>query len=235
MKTIIIDNVEYGLVPKQASIKSELDALKEKYATGNYICISGETRNQKTIWVIVSDISQFTFGNFKLIHKKHKDILDAYLADNNVEIEERISGSSHWHQLVCDWLEAYHPSNHEYRLKPQVQYPIFKRNGVGEVFRFEPYSITGSCVFGDSYNMVGTWYDNKNYKIIQYDIEQGLYHLQPVFCIHPDDRHIIISFYNKSDSFFKECGMLESITREQLKTMPFIWDLYKKVLKENNV
>lgn len=63
--------------------KTELDLMKEKYASGDYILMTPHHKS----WIIVKK-PFWDCDNYKLIHKKHKDILDAYLADNSVEILE---------------------------------------------------------------------------------------------------------------------------------------------------
>jgi len=54
-------------------------------ASGDYICLYNYYEKG---WKII-EIPEFKGEErcYKLIHKKHKDILDAYLADNSVEIE----------------------------------------------------------------------------------------------------------------------------------------------------
>jgi len=54
---------------------------------------------------------------FKLIHKKHKDILDAYLADNSVEIEILFDGA-YLQQKDGSFIQ-YYGETFEYRLKPK--------------------------------------------------------------------------------------------------------------------
>lgn len=88
--------------------------MQEKYATNDYICISGKTKYQQTKWLVVSNPTQFSFGKFILIHIKHKPILDAYLADNSVEIQEQ-SGES-WNTLTN--FVNYYTESRNYRLAP---------------------------------------------------------------------------------------------------------------------
>lgn len=232
MKEVIIDGIVY--VPKE---KSELELLKEKYDSGDYICIGfGE---------FTRIIENCSFNNpktsYRLIHKKHSYILDAWLKDNSVEIE--------WFNVdgfcKCKYFIDSYNENYNYRLKQQ--YPIFRRNKNGEVFKIAdtaPKGFNVTCMLSDSLNRIGyldgEQFIDDTYKTIPYDSERGLYHLQPVWCWNRgmvSDRRI--GFYNsKDDCFISEdlvfsLDFIEPITPEQLKTMPFIWDIYKEVLKSN--
>lgn len=78
--------IAQSAIPKP---KSELDLLKEKYESGDYISLWKNEFNSPYGWQIaVGDCSSLlVHSQHKLIHKKHKDVLDAYLADNSIEIE----------------------------------------------------------------------------------------------------------------------------------------------------
>ena len=144
LETIKIDGVEYDLTPKT---KPEPDCwIKEKYATGNHIMIRRDEPSAheyifrteacrkhgfKVIennWYIIEPKETYIYYplfEHKLIHKKHKDILDAYLADNNVEIEYNRHESGF--ELICgDFIEHYDESL-DYRLKPQMQVSNIQR------------------------------------------------------------------------------------------------------------
>lgn len=88
-----------------------LDEIKQKFLTGNYICI----------WKMEDDIQISpnpiwgTDGEYKLIHKRHEDILSEYLKDNNIEIERRTAlESPEW--VETKFIENYDSTN-DYRIK----------------------------------------------------------------------------------------------------------------------
>ena len=222
----------------------ELDLLKEKYANGDYICLFFYQKMKVPKWTKTINPMFVKDHSYKLIHIKHKDILDAYLAYNSVEIQER-SGSN-WNTLT-DWF-TYYTESRDYRLKPQTQYPIFKRNENGEVvccFGHNDVKLQLGKVTQDIGSLVIVkygWYTASVWNTIPYDAERGLYHLQPVWFTSKHG-YRTIGFYNMSNknvfnsdgipwaenNFY--CENIEPITLDQLKTMPFIWDMYQYVLK----
>lgn len=221
---VIIDGIVY--VPKK---KSELDLLKEKYESRDYIIV---VRNNMTDfrWAKLNRMPSWIQGaDYKLIHKKHKDILDAYLADNSVEIEYHIERDL-W-AIDKNFIDKY-KEDCEYRLKQQ--YPIFKRNEDGEVFRFEDSSSYPLAVISN-YRIDKYTSDNHNdWSTTPYDKEKGLYHLQPVWRYN-NQNEVTIDFYSKEVSALlrtEAYKKVEPITPEQLETMPFIWDMYQQVLKD---
>ena len=75
-------------------------------------------------WVKSIDPKFNEENHYKLISIKHKDILDAYLADNSVGIET--SFYSEW-QSVSDFIENYEPDL-EYRLEERQMSDETKAN-----------------------------------------------------------------------------------------------------------
>ena len=65
-------------------MSNELQKIKEfseKYSTGNYICVV-ENRFGPKGYFIKEDGAEFKLNwNYTLIHKKHKEVLVAYLID----------------------------------------------------------------------------------------------------------------------------------------------------------
>ncbi len=95
--------------------KTELDGIKEKYASGDYICILYVSDK----WEINNYPAFIEIGSYKLIHKKHKDILDAYSADNSVNIQINCRAfNTEWEWIDTDFITKYDEA-FEYRLKPK--------------------------------------------------------------------------------------------------------------------
>ena len=79
-------------------------------------------------WIVVKDYPDngwnycvphwFNNNKYKLIHIKHEQVLDAYLADSSVYIEFYRKESDKWIEQVRDFIENYNPDL-EYRLKEQ--------------------------------------------------------------------------------------------------------------------
>lgn len=235
---VIIDGIVY--VPKEN--KSELDLLKEKYNSGDYICIAKLHKHHN--WELPKVFKWNQYNYYKLIHKKHKEILDAYLADNSVEIEYEFDEETHcnagWY-IVDDFIDTY-KEHRNYRLKQQ--YPIFKRSTNDVVIMLENDEVEYvDCVLTKHSKYIGyRWsksnFNFSNFETIPYDKERGLYHLQPVF--FKGDTKISIGFYSVHDKHpLTEEGFhclnhqtIEPITPEQLKVMPFVWKMYQQVLKD---
>lgn len=98
--------------------KTELDLMKEKYASGKCICIFREATNDS--WAkTVSTPLWLSYNTYKLIHKRHKELLDAYLADNSVKIEIKCrDNNAEWEWIDTDFIKNYN-EDFEYRLKPK--------------------------------------------------------------------------------------------------------------------
>lgn len=105
--------------------------LKNKFETGNYICLCN-------LWLgvnkwIIADFPTFEERNsfktdiigYKLIHKKHTDILDAYLKDDNVEIEYETNNGFGFTYLEEDFLETYNEIN-QYRIKKPESHIVYE-------------------------------------------------------------------------------------------------------------
>lgn len=68
--------------------------LLEKYSTGNYICISKLKSDIHWDYLLAPSFDDSEM-EYVLIHKKDKDILDAYLKDNSIKIE--------WYDFSGNW------------------------------------------------------------------------------------------------------------------------------------
>lgn len=85
---------------------------KEKYATGNYIIVSGTYIIAEPNWECF-DLQEV------YVHKKDKDVLEAFLKNKEVEIEWYISHNGYpyiWDDFCLDFLRDYDEDN-QYRLK----------------------------------------------------------------------------------------------------------------------
>lgn len=126
--------------------KTELDLMKELYELGNHICISRIFEKYQVNHCPIFSKN----GSYKLIHKKHKDILDAYLADNSVEIE-----SFYMTWLNEDNFIGKYNEDFEYRLKPKkktVQLAMFTCKNVVSTKWISPYVCGTLKEFKEYYN-----------------------------------------------------------------------------------
>lgn len=101
--------------------KTELDLMKEKYASGDYIAIYKEYMHLSSRpYREMLSPSFNEIGTYKLIHKRHKDILYAYLANGSLEIEIRHRNLKYgisWKKT--DFIEEYSEDSW-YRIKPEI-------------------------------------------------------------------------------------------------------------------
>lgn len=125
-------------------------------------------------------------------------------------------------------------------------YPIFKVNKDG-FWKFESEFELGILMFGaDTLSIGGQPCLNTIHcptkQTLPYDKEKGLYHLQPCWGSGGDGLSDTkaITFFNYYHTWKPSVGglarftykNLEPITAEQLRTMPFIFDMCKELLTE---
>lgn len=83
--------------------------IAKKFKTGNYIiiwkCVEPITLNYR--WLINGSDRLFPSIEYKLIHKKHKDILENYIKDININIVVLIDDSVY----NIDFIETYDERN----------------------------------------------------------------------------------------------------------------------------
>lgn len=242
-------NGEEVVVLQSALVKHkfDLETIKEKYESGNYLCLVKNIRTnwnmiKFTNWALIKNpvFSKEDNFNYKLIHKRHQDILEAYLEDSSIEIE--LLDYANWVLLNkrthTSFIEDYCELDN-YRIKPKEEYPIFKINEDGEIFKITTVYNRATCKLGIDLDKTLEYDEVKNLKTIPYNKERGLYHKQPVWCWDNEDvAKKIIKFYDcKNGCTFSYDGQLEGecfeniepVTQEQLKTMPFIWEMYKQL------
>ena len=121
----IIEEYEVEVKGEDSNETYWLEDLKIKYATGNYILLwkGGRDVFGPLKWQICYDFGLYQFYDFKLIHNKHKGILEVYLKNPSVEIETGVfapmtgeTEPSKWVDLEKDFIEDYN-EDFWYRLK----------------------------------------------------------------------------------------------------------------------
>lgn len=123
-----------------------LKDMKKKFESGDYILLGSGNR---TYYLILNPSWSESCDFYKLIHKKHKHILDTYLEDNNVEIETDSFSESFDFKLLSeldwDFIETYN-SNANYRLKitskPKNNFKDygFEADFEGEILKVEEHN-----------------------------------------------------------------------------------------------
>jgi hypothetical protein len=86
----------------------KLKELDEKYSTDNYICVV-ENRFGGTGYFIKENAEFKENWNYTLIHKKHKDVLEAHLNDYSVVVVICVQDSVY--QMNLDFIETYDERN----------------------------------------------------------------------------------------------------------------------------
>lgn len=115
--------------PKELTVFNEICNLKSKFETGNYIC-AGKAWFGVSKWVRIEypTFQEKGIIDYKLIHKKHTDILDAYLKDNNVQIEYETNNG--WITVDNDFIMDYDELD-QYRIKKpesDIVYECYRTN-----------------------------------------------------------------------------------------------------------
>ena len=125
----IIEEYEVEIKGEDSKESNWLEDLKRKYESGNYILLwkaNSKLENpfdEDSIWTICDIGVGVEHWDYKLIHNKHKDILEAYLKNPSIKIETGMftpmtgeTEPSKWVDLEKDFIEDY---NEEfwYRLK----------------------------------------------------------------------------------------------------------------------
>lgn len=157
----IIEEYEIEIKGEGFVEKDWLKDLKIKYATGNYILIfnieDAEYPDINSDWRISTGNCGFMWesNRYKLIHNKHKDILEAYLKNPSVEIETGMfapmtgeTEPSKWVKLEKDFIEDY---NEEfwYRIKEKDLAWYEDENIVGKLLKAKnsPTGLNKFCIF----------------------------------------------------------------------------------------
>ena len=135
----IIEEYEVEIKGGDSNGTSVLEDLKRKYLTGNYILLWKADYN----WIICDIVVGEGYGHYKLIHIKHKDILEAYLKNPSVEIETGVfapmtgeTEPSKWVKLEKDFIEDYN-EDFWYRLKVKDLAWYEDGNMVGKLLKAE--------------------------------------------------------------------------------------------------
>ena len=125
----IIEEYEVEIKGEDSNETNWFKELTRKYLTGNYILLwkaNSKLKNpsdEDSLWTVCDIGVDEDYWDYKLIHNKHKDILEAYLKNSSVEIETGMfapmtgeTEPSKWVELEKDFIEDY---NEEfwYRLK----------------------------------------------------------------------------------------------------------------------
>jgi len=90
--------------------------IKEKFESGDYIIVEDKWLGESNYFIVMRLDFFNPNSNYYAIHKKHKDILDAYLLDNEVEIEFKSKDGSWEINDKKNFIDMYY-EEFEFRLK----------------------------------------------------------------------------------------------------------------------
>lgn len=126
---------------------NNIEEMKKKYGSGDYKLLK-KVKHLTNGWkldtfmpFIAYNGHDITEDNFRLIHKKHEEVLNAWLEDNNVEIEWSQADSA-WRDdkdFIKDYLDTFN-----YRLKSNQngEFEYVTDTDVGEEKEDETKKIT---------------------------------------------------------------------------------------------
>lgn len=145
-----------------------LKEMKKKFKSGEYILLWKEFKDLK--WVVKGSFHHDNRGYNKLIHKKHKHILDAYLKDNGVQlfityknsdVGAYISGDNfienYDENAIYELKETNMPQKnnfHEYGFETDFEAEIYKTDEYGNLIGVAIGFVTawdslGNCLFSE--------------------------------------------------------------------------------------
>lgn len=111
-QTIVLNGTTYNLVPKRdkkEEIKEEtpLETLKNKFESGNYLVMFKPKNGDN--WHLSYRPNTLAWRkdfDYELMHKKHEEVLQAYIKDRDIRIEFRWYDED-WMLLEGDFIENY--------------------------------------------------------------------------------------------------------------------------------
>ena len=166
-KEITIDGVEYILTPKN----NRLEDIKQKFNTGNYICI-----NQDCVdftWEIGTVDWRGNWDSYKLIHKRHQNILTAFLNNSKTPIKVAImsvDSPREW-KNEPNFIDSY-DENNEYELAKETtkmyQYAYVDRDGM---LLSTTYFYEDNVSFTKGVSRTPKWYKRLDYTEIEVEIK----------------------------------------------------------------
>lgn len=173
----IIEEYEVEIKGEDSNKTDWLEDLKIKYATGNYILLIPIVVGKFVNWLKIEN-PLWVCNNYKLIHNKHKDILEAYLKNPSVEIETGMfapmtgeTEPSKWIDLEKDFIEDYN-EDFWYRLKVKdtktnvlLEYDL-ETNFNGYPFENIAYDLADEIKEYFIENEFTRFHKNKNYKLV---------------------------------------------------------------------
>jgi hypothetical protein len=191
--------------------------LIKKYNTNMYYCVYKAKNIER--WLISHDPKwKLEDADYTLIHKKHGSILIQLLKDTSIEIK-----ADNAIYKGYDFIKHY-DENKSYKILQSSNY--FREELTGEVWK---YTSSGyNKIFSQDQTKCSNTTNIGNLEEIPYYIEKKLFHLQPCFC-KSKIGNVSIIFYEDLEMY--DNYIITPITEEQLKSMPFIWDMYIKLLK----
>lgn len=161
-----IDGVEYILTPKN----NRLEDIKQKFNTGDYICINQDCVDYT--WEIGTKDWRGNWDSYKLIHKRHQNILTAFL--NNSETLIKVAGmsvdSSREWKTEYNFIDNYNENN-EYELTDETtklyQYAYADRDGT---ILLTTYLYKDNASFIKGVGRVPKWYKQLDYTEIEVEL-----------------------------------------------------------------
>ena len=99
----------------------KIKELSEKYATGNYICVVDNRFGPKGYFIKEDDEFKLNW-NYALIHKKHEEVLKAFLEDSTIKIfTDAYSDYAHEYYELADYFPTqnfieFYNENYNYKI-----------------------------------------------------------------------------------------------------------------------
>lgn len=181
---------DYNLTPVVEPKQSELEAMKEKYATGDYVWYV----NFEDKWILETNEARLFHSEAQYkrqpIHNRHAHIAEAVAKDSSVEVEYLESvddGKEYWFDI--DFFTDYNDQHLEYRLKQptkdltgyRIKVTPETQPEIERLIRKEGYEISTLDIYGHLMPDYLIYNKFRNYFVYGNNLHQCFKHTKPMY------------------------------------------------------
>jgi len=219
---------------------------KEKFETGKYIRVAkSRTFNNIPFEKLDNDDNYWLEREFEyfFIHKNHEDILDSYLLDNDVEIEQCSNGD--WYEIninpYYDAFIRFYDENNEYRLKHSFEEQLINEvigNGVETI-----QAPNSDIKFIKPEFECELWHRDRTYILgkvrLPYDIKLCRWDMDTGIC-REDEKYNLTPYQEKKEWYRDEsnfpCVIVDKMNHNDIRivkeNMGINWEVYRPATNE---
>lgn len=215
--------------------------IKEKIETDEYIKIE-ESRLGVSTYRTIDNLNELQpfYSKLHLIHKKHKAILDAYLLDNSVKIEQCSNGD--WYEIninpYYDAFIRFYNENNQYRLKQKKEFNFIEHN-MPETIQAQ----NSDKKFLKPEFECELWHRDRTYILgkvrLPYDIKLCRWDMDTGIC-REDEKYNLTPYQEKKEWYRDEsnfpCVIVDKMNHNDIRivkeNMGINWEVYRPATNE---